>query len=349
MNYNDDWREDRRRHKENPNYNPRWDTREERQRSNDSGYWNDSDYDNRNMGRDERYNQRYESNWHGEQNIRRGRNPNWDQNAPNSSMYEGRNQFQNREESYGGYGDTYENWDNQNRPNQNYSGQGMSDPQYGNPRFSDRERRGTSDGASNRHERGNYGNYTDFRSSGQDFERAPQGRYGSHTQGWDDNEDYRNGVSLGRRDRSDFGSSSYGVSHRGKGPKGYKRDDNRIKEEINDALTDHHNLDASDIDVEIKDGNVILSGHVDSRQAKREAESAIDYISGVNNVENRLHVKSESTSRRSSGNMSSDSNSWMSSESKTASGSGSNASKTSDSETKSTTENSKTRNSKTSV
>src|SRR5690606_31108581 len=153
MNYNEDWREERRRHRENPNYNPRWESQNDRQRSSDSGYWNDSDYENSNMGRmgrDERYNQRYESNWHGEQNIRQGRNPNWDQNAPNSSMYEGRNQFQNREQSYGNYGDTYESREDQNRPNQNYSGQGMSDPQYGNPRFSDRERRGSSDGASNR-------------------------------------------------------------------------------------------------------------------------------------------------------------------------------------------------------
>ncbi len=349
MNYNDDWREERRRHKENSNYNPRWENQNERQGSGDSGYRNNSEFATSNSGSIDSSDHRYESNRNSEQNSRSGRNPSWDQNAPNSSMNEGRNQnegrnhFQERDfERSGNYGNTYQGRINDNRPNQNYSAQGMSDPRYGNPQFSDRQRRGSTGGSSDRYERANYGDNTDYRSSGQNFENAPQGRYGSHTQGWDDNEDYRDGKSLGRRDLRDSGTDYASGSHRGKGPKNYKRDDSRVKDDVNDALTDHHNIDASHINVEVKEGNVILSGHVENRQAKREAEYAIDYISGVNNVENRIHVESKSNDSGSSSSNSS------SSESDSKTGSNSNDSKYSDDENKSSSDTSK-RNGKTTV
>ena len=341
MNYNEDWREERHRHQQDSSHNPRWQNRTDRQRSNDSGYWNNDEHPSQHSGNGNRSENRYESNWHGEQNV--NRNPNWDQTAPNSSLYDRTNQSRNKDfERSGNYGNTYESRENNNRPNRNYSAQGMSDPQYGNPRFSDRQRLGSNGGSSDRYERGNYGDYTDYRSSGLRFEDEAQGRYGSHTEAWDDNQDYRSGKSLGRRDLRDTGSEYAGGSHRGKGPQNYKRDDSRIKDDVNDSLTDHHNIDASNINVEVKDGNVILSGHVDNRQAKREAETAIDYISGVNNVENRIHVRSESNNLRSG---SSNTNSWNS-ESKT--GSESNETKNSD-ENKSSLESSKTRNGKTTV
>lgn len=341
MNYNEDWREERRRHQENSNYNPRWENQNERRRSTDSGYWNNNENATRNSGSIDKSSQGYQSNWHGEQNS--NRNPNWDKNAPNSSMNDRSHQSQNRDfEQSGNFGNNYEERENYNRPNRNYSAQGMTDPRYGNPRFSDRERLGSNGGSSDRYERGNYGDYTDYRSSGQQFENAPQGRYGSHTEAWDTDEDYRTGKSLGRRDLKNTGSDYTGYSHRGKGPKNYKRDDSRIKDDVNDALTDHHNFDASDINVEVKEGNVILSGHVQNRMAKREAETAVDYISGVNNVENRIHVKSESNDFRSS---SANTNSWNSDSKKDSQ---SNDDKRVD-ENKSALTSSKTRNGKTTV
>ena len=76
--------------------------------------------------------------------------------------------------------------------------------------------------------------------------------------------------------------------HRGRGPRNYTRSDDRIKEDINDRLTDNDFLDASDIDVEVNDGEVVLSGNVDSRYAKRLAEDIAEDVSGVKNVENRI-------------------------------------------------------------
>jgi hypothetical protein len=78
--------------------------------------------------------------------------------------------------------------------------------------------------------------------------------------------------------------------HRGKGPKGYKRLDERIREEINDILSDDHELDASEIVVSVQDGEVSLSGVVSDRASKRRAEDLVEEVSGVTNVENRIRI-----------------------------------------------------------
>lgn len=82
-----------------------------------------------------------------------------------------------------------------------------------------------------------------------------------------------------------------GESYRGRGPRGYTRSDDRIKEDINDRLTDHYAIDASDLDVEVNGREVILTGTVNSRHQKRLAEDIAESVSGVSNVENRLRVK----------------------------------------------------------
>jgi osmotically-inducible protein OsmY len=87
--------------------------------------------------------------------------------------------------------------------------------------------------------------------------------------------------------------------YRGKGPKGYTRSDERIKEDVSDHLEDHYYLDASDIDLEVNNGDVVLSGSVDSRYAKRLAENLAEQCSGVKNVENRLRVDSDWYTNRS--------------------------------------------------
>ena len=80
-------------------------------------------------------------------------------------------------------------------------------------------------------------------------------------------------------------------SHRGKGPKGYKRSDSRIQEDANDRLADDGSVDASDIEVSVKDGEVTLSGFVTDRWEKRRAEDCVDGVSGVNHVQNNLRVR----------------------------------------------------------
>jgi osmotically-inducible protein OsmY len=84
--------------------------------------------------------------------------------------------------------------------------------------------------------------------------------------------------------------------HRGRGPKGYRRSDERIKEDVNDRLTDHPYLDASDIVVSVKESEITLSGTVDDRRDKRVAEDIAESVSGVTNVQNNLRVKEEQVS-----------------------------------------------------
>ena len=79
--------------------------------------------------------------------------------------------------------------------------------------------------------------------------------------------------------------------HRGRGPRGYTRSDERIREDVNDRLTDHPGIDASDIEVQASQGEVTLSGTVDSRYAKRMAEDVADGVSGVSHVQNNLRVR----------------------------------------------------------
>lgn len=88
---------------------------------------------------------------------------------------------------------------------------------------------------------------------------------------------------------SNMGRSIAG--HRGKGPKGYVRSDDRIREDVSDRLRDDEHIDAGDIDVSVSECEVVLSGTVESRFAKRHAEDLAESVSGVRNVENRIRVK----------------------------------------------------------
>jgi hypothetical protein len=77
----------------------------------------------------------------------------------------------------------------------------------------------------------------------------------------------------------------------GRGPRGYQRSDARIEEDVNERLTRHPLLDASDVEVRVRGGEVTLTGMVDNRHAKRFAEDIIETISGVKDVNNQLRVQ----------------------------------------------------------
>ncbi len=81
--------------------------------------------------------------------------------------------------------------------------------------------------------------------------------------------------------------------HRGKGPRGYTRSDERIKEMVCEILTEDAYIDASGIDVEVKNGEVILSGKVADRRTKRMAEDVLDGISGIKDITNQLKVSDD--------------------------------------------------------
>ena len=84
-------------------------------------------------------------------------------------------------------------------------------------------------------------------------------------------------------------------SFAGRGPRGYRRTDDRIREEICERLTDHPLLDASDVDVDVQEGVVTLTGRVSVRAEKHLAEDIAEEVWGVHDVENRLRVQRHPT------------------------------------------------------
>ncbi len=87
--------------------------------------------------------------------------------------------------------------------------------------------------------------------------------------------------------------------YRGKGPRGYTRSDDRIREDVSDRLTDNPILDASEIEVSVLSGEVTVAGSVDSRYSKRLAEDLADEVSGVKHVQNNLRVRETQARRKS--------------------------------------------------
>ena len=79
-------------------------------------------------------------------------------------------------------------------------------------------------------------------------------------------------------------------SYRGRGPKTWRRSDEAIREMVNEHLTDHEEVDATDIDVKVESAEVTLTGTVASRREKRVAEDVAWSCAGVHDVHNRLTI-----------------------------------------------------------
>lgn len=98
------------------------------------------------------------------------------------------------------------------------------------------------------------------------------------------------GRSYGTRSDIPRWSSEGEQSFRGRGPKGYRRSDERIREDICDRLTEDPEIDASDIELRVESGEVTLEGTVEERRLKWLAEEIASRCSGVADVHNHLRV-----------------------------------------------------------
>ncbi len=78
--------------------------------------------------------------------------------------------------------------------------------------------------------------------------------------------------------------------HSGKGPVGFQRSDERIRELVCEALTDDGEVDASHIEVSVKGGEVTLTGAIEDRRMKRLAEDCVEAVPGVKDVHNQLRI-----------------------------------------------------------
>ncbi|MDT0576197.1 BON domain-containing protein [Croceicoccus sp. F390] len=137
--------------------------------------------------------------------------------------------------------------------------------------------RGAGYGAGGYGAAGRYSQTAGHNRYGGDDDRGFFEKAGDEISSWFDDDDHDE-----RRRRS---------SHRGRGPSGYKRSDERIREDVSDYLTDDSHVDASNITVTVSNSEVTLDGTVDSRRSKRRAEDRAEDVSGVSHVQNNLRVK----------------------------------------------------------
>jgi osmotically-inducible protein OsmY len=96
------------------------------------------------------------------------------------------------------------------------------------------------------------------------------------------------------RTYGDYGSAARGWvdrPHEGKGPKGYQRLDESIRAEICETLTRDPDVDASAIEVEVKAGDVLLTGTVPERRMRYWTEEIVDGVFGVKDIENQIKVQ----------------------------------------------------------
>lgn len=126
---------------------------------------------------------------------------------------------------------------------------------------------------------------------------GPEG-YGEHDfdrdrmMDWNDSR-WNRGASFGfgaEEDSERAGNYADSENYTGRGPKDYRRSDDRIREEVCDVFTDDWRLDASDISVKVEATEVTLTGTVSTRDQKRRAEELAERIRGVGDVHNQIRV-----------------------------------------------------------
>lgn len=89
--------------------------------------------------------------------------------------------------------------------------------------------------------------------------------------------------------RTDASSGQRSGRSRGSLPKGYKKSDQRLTEDLGELLA-NEGIDCSNLDIEVKEGVVKLSGEVSDRFDKFTVEQLASDMSGVVDVENQLRL-----------------------------------------------------------
>jgi len=208
--------------------------------------------------------------------------------------------FQSRgigeEEGYGSYGREFSGSSGYGSE----SGRDVGQQRYG------QSQRGEGYGSSWRDQRG-YGGERGYQSQSQDYGRdlgygrsgqayGERGYHGQSELSQHGSRDYGMQGSYGGQDELRRSSGQLGRNYRGVGPRNYMRSDERIREDLNERLTDAHDIDASMITVEVSNGVVTLTGTVVQRWMKHRAEDLADGCTGVRDVRNNIQVQSSGRS-----------------------------------------------------
>lgn len=290
---------------------------------NDRNRWNDdrnyNDYRDNDRNRDwNRENQRNTSMHQGSWNERGGSHQ---ENYGLGDTSQGSANYghidQNRGSRYygtGNYGGYFGSGSEETRNMDRRGNEGRSDyysnsenygrgPRYGNSNIYGRNY-GSGSSAGSNYGAGSFRRENDFYRSGNDsdWNRRGSDKYSGYRnenreEDWDNDRDWWDKTTdevsswfgddeASRRREMD----KMNGPHFGKGPKGYTRSDEKIKEDVQEKLYHDTFVDASDIDVTVSDGEVTLTGTVDNKQTKRRAEDCAEKVTGVKEVSNQLKI-----------------------------------------------------------
>ncbi len=81
-----------------------------------------------------------------------------------------------------------------------------------------------------------------------------------------------------------------------RGPKGYKRSDERIREDLCERLMHSDFIDSSEVTIDVTAGKVVIDGTVPQRGMKHAIEDMAEATSGVTEVENKVRVQQPGSS-----------------------------------------------------
>jgi hypothetical protein len=214
--------------------------------------------------------------------ARRGSGEGWRNERPQGFRF--RDEDDRRAAFPGGFNEPYGEGGRPGRMRGGYGGEGYA--MYGGAGARGAQGRGAQGGGGPR--------YDDFGGHGSRRSGAPR-RLGTEGE-----ENYDRGIRSGREDYAPWGGNRFsnetygywreGGRHRGRGPKNLARSNERIREDVCERLLADPEVDASDIEVRVENGEVTLEGAVRNRREKRLAEDIAYECRGVHDVHNRLLV-----------------------------------------------------------
>jgi len=95
----------------------------------------------------------------------------------------------------------------------------------------------------------------------------------------------------GSLDKADVNDVDAERSGRAVGSVDDKPSNDYIRQEVNDHLVQHNYIDATEVVVSVKDGEVTLEGSVPDDDQKKYAEEVAQKVAGVKQVRNLLKIK----------------------------------------------------------
>lgn len=78
--------------------------------------------------------------------------------------------------------------------------------------------------------------------------------------------------------------------HSQRGPEGYRRSDERIREIITDMIQTDPAIDSRDLDIKVHEGRVRLTGYIPDADAEKRISAVIQRVPGIKEIESELKI-----------------------------------------------------------